>query len=177
MKKLTQENAKAYALENFKKLPELYTEWNTIHSEEIINILDILISNKKINKEKLFALAWVHDIGKIKSEENHAKISVEILKEEFELDGVDIDCILNHGSSAEPKTKEGKLFRYADGLSLFVPKIINFKFYAEAKEGLGFEKIQESIKELYEKYKIKYSDSEEVLELLDKLFNITNKLN
>jgi len=169
MKKLNQKNAKEYALEKFKQLPELYFQWNIIHSEGIIKILKILTKNKIVNIEKLFALAWVHDIGKIKSGKNHAEISLDILKEEFELNDIEIDCILNHGSSGKPKTKEGKIFRYADGLSLFVSKTINFKFYAEAKEGLKFKEIQEKIIRMYKKYKLNYSDSEEAIELLDNL--------
>ncbi len=171
MRKLTKENAKKYALEKFKQMPELHFKWNIIHSESIIEILKILTKNKKVNTDKLFALAWVHDIGKIVSEENHARLSLEILKKDFYLDEIDIDCILNHGSSKNPKTKEGKLFRYADGLSLFTNKAINFKFFAEAKEGSTFEEIKERIKKAYEKYKLRYSDSEEAIKLLENLYN------
>ncbi len=170
MKQLTQENAKEFAQEKFKQLPELLYQWNILHSEGIIEIIKILAKNKNIDKEKLFALAWVHDIGKIISEENHAELSLEILKKEFKLDETDIDCILNHGSSENPKTTEGKIFRYADGLSIFTKEIIMFRFFAEAKEGLSFEEIKERIKKQYKKYKERYSDSKEALELLDKLY-------
>lgn len=170
MKKLTQKNAKEYALNKFKQLSELPYQWNVMHSKGIIEILDKLISDEKFNKEKLFALAWIHDTGKIKSIKNHAEVGVEILKKEFELDEIDIDCILRHGSSSEPKTKEGKVFRYSDGLSLFLPEVIKFKFYAEDKEGKSFDEIKDGIENMYEKYKESYSDSKEVLDLLDKLF-------
>ena len=171
MKELTQANAKEYALKKFKQLPVLYFQWNILHSKGIIEVLKILTKDKQINIDKLFTLAWVHDIGKIKSEENHAELSLEILKKDFYLDEVDKDCILNHGSSGNPQTEEGKLFRYADGLSLFTKEIIHFKFSAETKEGLTLEKIQENIKKVYKKYKAKYSDSEEVLILLEHLYN------
>ena len=176
MKELTQKNAKEYALEKFNQMPELSFKWNVFHSGGIIEILKIITLNKDVNINKLFALAWLHDIGKIKSEKNHAKLSLEILKKDFMLDDVGIDCILNHGSSGNPKTKEGKIFRYADGLSLFTNNVINFKFYAEAKEGLTFEKIHEDIKNSYEKYRLLYSDSKEIVELLELLFwNRSNK--
>ncbi len=129
-------------------MPELEKQWNIIHSESIIEILNVIATNKNMNLEKFFSLAWLHDIGKIKSEKNHAEISLEMLKEEFELDEIDKDCILNHGSSSEPKTKEGEIFRYADGLSLFTNESIKFRFYAEAKEGLDFEQIKEKLKKI-----------------------------
>ncbi|MEM4271163.1 MAG: HD domain-containing protein [Candidatus Pacearchaeota archaeon] len=171
MKQLTEKNAKEFALERFKELPELNFKWNIIHSEGIIKILSILSKNTNFNKTKLFALAWVHDIGKIISEEDHAKLSLEILKKEFILDEVDVDCIINHGSSGNPKTEEGKIFRYADGLSLFTKRAIRFRFFAEAKEGLGFEDIEERIKTFYNKYKSSYADSKEILRLLEDLYN------
>lgn len=171
MKQLTEENAREFALEKFKVLPELNFKWNLFHSEGIIKILSILSKNKNFNKNKLFALAWVLDIGKTITEEDHAKLSLEILKKEFILDEVDIDCIINHGSSGNPKTEEGKIFRYADGLSLFTKRVIRFRFFAEAKEGLSFEDIEERIKKFYNKYKSSYADSEEILTLLTDLYD------
>jgi len=171
MKQLTEENAREYALEKFKELPELNFKWNILHSEGIIKVLNILCANKEIDKNKLFALAWVHDIGKTISEKNHANLSLEILKKEFILDEIDIDCILNHGSSGKPKTKEGKIFRHSDGLSLFTKEVIMFRFFAEAKEGFSFEDIKERINKFYNKYKSSYVDSEEALNLLEDLYN------
>lgn len=173
MKKLTLKNAKRYALEKFKVLPNLHYLWNILHSEMLIETLKLLI--KKEPSDRLKALAWVHDIGKIISEEDHAKMSMKILQNEFELDEIDKDCILNHGSSSKPKTPLGGLFYCADGLSLFLPKSITFKFYAESKENKNFDEIQLNIEQLYQKYKIKYSDYNDAVFLLEKLFkNITN---
>ena len=169
MEILTIESAKKYALDKFKKLPELKYQLNILHSKGMIKALDLIITDN-IDKEKLIALAWVHDIGKIISKENHAKLGLELLKKDFELNLIDIDCILNHGSSTTPKTKEGKIFRYIDGLSLFTQEVLNFRFYNEAKEGLTFEEAQEKIKKTYEKYKTAYSDSAEIIKTLDKLF-------
>jgi len=173
MKELNIENAKKYALKKFNELPELKRDWNIIHAEGIIESLKLLNCEDKI-KEKLFAIAWVHDIGKIKSNDGHAKLSLEILKKEFELDQIETDCILNHGSSSVPKTEEGKIFRYSDGLSLFTSKAVMFKYYAEAKEGSDFNEITSGIKKSYDKYREKYSDSETALRLLDRLYNNLN---
>ncbi|MEM4240292.1 MAG: HD domain-containing protein [Candidatus Woesearchaeota archaeon] len=172
MKQLTISNARSFAIERFKSLPELQSGWNIVHSEAIIKMLDVLCEG---NKEKLSALAWVHDIGKTVGEENHAELSIKILKEEFELDETDIDCITNHGSSGKPKTEEGKIFRYADGLSLFCKESADFRFYAEAKEGLSKKQIMDEISKSYAKYKEKYADSEKVINLLENLFSEINQ--
>ncbi len=82
--KVTPDNAEEFAANKFKALPELYFKWNMLHSKCLIKMLDILCEGKGINKEKLVALAWVHDVGKIISEENHALHSVKMLKEEFD---------------------------------------------------------------------------------------------
>ncbi len=87
------------------------------------------------------------------------------------IDETDIDCITNHGSSGKPKTEEGKIFRYADGLSLFCRETVDFKFYAEAKEGLSQKQTMDEISKSYAKYREKYADSEKVVNLLDKLFS------
>lgn len=170
MEKLTEKKAQKYAQERFKQLPELYFKWNIIHSKGIIKILKIISKDKNVDLNKLFALAWVHDIGKVIKEEDHAKLSLDILKKDFKIDDIDSDCILNHGSSAKPKTKEGVLFRYADGLSFFTSEVIQFMFFAEAKEGLEFEQIKEKIHKMYVKYKEKYSESKEILNLLDYMY-------
>ena len=170
MKPLTEENAKKFALEKFREMPRLEFKWSIIHSEGIIRVLNILCKNKEINKDKLFALAWVHDIGKTISEKEHAKLSLEILEKEFVLDEVDIDCILNHGSSGRPKTREGRIFRYADGLSIFTKEAIMFVFFRGAKEGMGFGEIKERIKKFYNKYKERYADSKEAIKLLEELY-------
>lgn len=160
------EEARKYAERKFKELPEFLCQWNLLHVRYVIKAVKELAKGRNINLGKLEALAWVHDIGKIKSDENHAQHSVEILEKDFELDDIDRDCILEHGSSGKPKTQEGKIFRLADGLSLFYPEVILFRFYVESKEGLSFEEIKAKIKATYEKYLQAYSDSQPAILLL-----------
>jgi hypothetical protein len=162
--------AKEYAKNNFERLGAIEAQWNYFHSRGIISAINELVEDTSIDKNKLFALAWVHDIGKIQGEENHAEKGVKILLEDFNLDEVDIDCIKNHGSSSKPVTKEGKLFRYCDGLSLFYPEVALFRFYAGGKEGNTFEEIKEWMKKYYEKYLSAYSDNPKVIDLLKKKF-------
>jgi|SRR3989344_1184911 len=161
---MDEEKAKEYADEKFKSLGELEAKWNYYHSFCIIKALKELGKDE----EKLRALAWVHDIGKINGEENHPEKSIVILKEDFDLDEIDIDCIRNHGSSARPETEEGKVFRYSDGLSLFYPETILFLVYGMAKEGKSFDEIRKYLDKQYDKYLNAYSDNSVVIELLKK---------
>lgn len=164
---MNEDNTKRFAEINFKKLPDYLYQWNILHVKCMIKAIEELSKTEKIDVSKLKALAWVHDIGKIKSEDNHAEISIKILEKEFDLDDIDKDCILNHGSSGKPKSKEAKLFQKSDGISLFYPEIILFRFWAEAKEGADFEEIKEKIKKQFEKYIKAYSDNQMAVDLLN----------
>jgi hypothetical protein len=163
---MNEQQAKEFAEEKFKKLSMDYQKWNYIHSKCMIKAIDELTDNKGII-EKLKPLAWVHDIGKINGD-NHAEKSIEVLKD-FNLDETEKDCILNHGSSGNPKSEEAKIFQCADGISLFYPETVIFKFWADAKEGKSFEEIKEDAKRQYIKYLKTYS-SEKAINLLKKKF-------
>lgn len=160
--------AKKLAIERFSKMEEEYYKWNIFHAECMIKAIEELTEDKTI-RNKLIPLAWIHDLGKTIEDKDHAQHSIEILEKEFELDEVDRDCILNHGSGGEPKTKEGKIFRYADGLSLFYPKIISLRMWHEGKEGKRYSEAKETIKSIYEKYLEAYED-ENVKDVLIRLF-------
>lgn len=54
---------------------------------------------------------------------------------------------------------------------MFCKEAVDYRFFAEEKEGLGREQITDGIKESYAKYKEKYADSEQAIKLLDELFS------
>jgi HD superfamily phosphodiesterase len=110
----------------------------------------------------------VHDIGKIENDNNHAELGVKILEKEFKLNEVDRDCILNHGSSRKPRTDYGKIFRYADGISLFYPEMIKVRIEIEQKNGMKLIDIKKNIAKIYQKYLEAYSDSKEAIWILNK---------
>lgn len=159
---MNESEAKKFAEEKFKSVSEEMFEWNYNHSKCMILALEEFCPNADY-LPKLKALAWVHDIGKTIQDKNHAELSVKIIQEDFELDDIDEDCILNHGSNGNPESEEAKMFKYADGISLFYPETIEL---LSKKFGS-----KEKLKELYEKYKEAYSDSEKALEILDKNYN------
>lgn len=163
---MTQEEAKQFAEQEFRKMDDTNYEWNILHAKYMIRALKELAKVKKFDLEKLKVLAYVHDIGKVKDDTNHAVLSVEILKEKFKLDEIDIDCITNHGSFGKPVSEEAKAFQTADGISLFYPETLFFRFFAGAKEGLTYDGIKQRIRSQYAKYLGSYKESPEAVEIL-----------
>lgn len=78
----------------------------------------------------------------------------------------------NYGSLGNPSTEAGKLFRYCDGLSIFYPEVLLFRFYAEATEGKSYAQIKEDLDKMYKKYLQAYSDNPEVIALLKKKYSL-----
>ena len=112
-------------------------EWLYLHSKLMREASLILAKNEKINTKALKIAAWVHDIGYIKGNGNHAKYSIEILEKEYKvkIDPVVKDCILNHTFGKKPKTKEGKIFQVADKLFIINRDFLEYlkKFKREKK--------------------------------------------
>lgn len=116
----------------------------------------------------------MHDIGKVEGEENHPVKGRAILERHFALDGVDIDCVLNHGSKGKPSTPEGKIFRYADGLSLFYPQTVLFRFHSDGVEGSSYNQVVNDMQDLYAKYSKAYEDNPKVISLLKKRYKLVS---
>lgn len=168
MEELNVEKARLFAENTFKQMPDLECRWYILHSECMILAIKELakISVLSLDLNKMMALAWLHDIGKVYGENNHAEMSLKIAEKQFKLDNLDRDCILNHGSKGLPQSNEARLFQKADGLSLFYPKIIHFRFWGRARNGAEFDEVEREIKEVYEKYLKLYSGDKPVIELL-----------
>ena len=163
---INEEAARKFAEDSFSKLAELDCKWNITHVKCMIRAIKQLTKKESIIN-RLVPLAWIHDIGKIKREKDHAKLSVEILeKNKFNLDNIDKDCVLNHGSNGKPESEEAKIFRVADGISLFYPELLLLRFYAEAKEGESFDEIIQNLQKVYEKYSLAYKNIPKAVELL-----------
>jgi len=174
---MKEREAKQFAYKEFKKLGILGREWNLLHARCMIKVLSEFSKTKNLDLNKLKALAWVHDIGKIKNKEKHAKAGVEIIKKKFYIDKIDKDCILNHGATGKPKTKMGEVFRVADGISIFDLEAILFRFYAQAKEGYKFEEIHNEIKKLYKKYLRVYAKYPFAIKILKRKYGVLKTFN
>ncbi|MEM4330753.1 MAG: HD domain-containing protein [Candidatus Pacearchaeota archaeon] len=95
------------------------------HTERVVFCVEILAKKFKLDKEKIVFSAWVHDIGYFLGAEKHAEKSLEILEnEKIEIDEEIKDAILNHGTSANPKTIYGKIMQIADKISIIDRNIL-----------------------------------------------------
>jgi hypothetical protein len=168
---MQEQEAKTFAEQEFTKKSALDYKWNYLHSKYMILALKDLTNDKKL-LDRLIPLAWVHDIGKIESEENHAEYSLKILDKKFKLDFVDKDCILNHGVSGKPTTEEGKIFQNADGISLFYPEVLLIRFLIEGKQGSDFDELINKIKKQYQRYLEIYSWNPKAIKLLVQRYNL-----
>lgn len=108
---------------------------NLLHSKSVLKCCIALSKGKNADTASLKIAAWLHDIGRVESQEAHAIKSVEIAEKEFgNLSPIIRDCILNHGYSEKPETTEGRIIQLADKMSVMLPEA--FIFHArQDKEG------------------------------------------
>ncbi len=124
-KQLTVEIAKRIAQEHLSKIKNKEdSEFLIIHSEAVGNIAAILCKDPVIDKDFLRIAGWLHDIGYSISEEGHALHSLALIEKDYEVSPELRDCILNHGTSGNPSTKEGKLIQVADKASILNPEMV-----------------------------------------------------
>jgi hypothetical protein len=88
-------------------------------------------SDSSFNKDAFLVGIYFHDLGRIISDgSDHPEKGYELFQESFEnkFDEEDIkiikDCCLNHGSDANPETKEGKLLQIWDKSIVFEPEVM-----------------------------------------------------
>lgn len=101
-------------------------EHNFEHIKDVVCYVKKLLSILKVNAdaEVCILAAYWHDIGRLKTANNHEKISAEMLKKElkkqkFEKSFID-NCyaaIENHKYNMTPLTIEGKILKDADKLA------------------------------------------------------------
>ena len=142
--KLTGESAKKFALETFKKMKSGVEKRFLIqHSKSIVKTSMNLAKGRKIDIESLKIACWLHDIGRTVQIEGHANISLKLAKEKFgELNPIIEDCIVNHSSSKNPGTKEGKIMQLADKLSIMNDfKLFKIIFAKEKYKEKGLEMV------------------------------------
>lgn len=125
LKRLDSQIAEEFARKIFEKLPEEDREFNKIHVKAMIEAVEILSKDKKIDVELTETACWLHDIGKTIEIENHAVHSIEILeKEGFEITDKLKDCILNHATGGNPQCLEARLIQIADKAFVINPEIL-----------------------------------------------------
>ena len=114
-------------VENFSD--EELKKFQKIHTPSVVNaslILAELNSIKHlISRDVLECSAWLHDIGYLIEEQNHAEHSINILNERgIKIEEKIFDCITNHGSKGNPNCSEAKILQVADKCSFINPEIL-----------------------------------------------------
>lgn len=125
--KLVVENAEEFFKKEIQNIKNnKLREFLRIHTNSVKESVLILSKNKSLDIETLIVASWVHDIGYVRGEKDHAESSLNILEEaNFEVDEKLRDCILNHGNDKKPKTLEGKIFQMADKISIFDNRLLS----------------------------------------------------
>ena len=138
MNQLTKEKAKKIYEENLNKIEiKELRDFLLVHSKKVKEIAVLLGNRKNLDVETLEIAGWIHDIGYIIDEKEHAKNSFEILeKEGYEISETLKDCILNHGHTKKPLTPEGEIFQMADYISMIYKDILN-TFLQHNKSKIG----------------------------------------
>jgi HD superfamily phosphodiesterase len=116
--KLTVEKAKEFTKKLLMESGSKDGEFWYNHMKAVSETCLVLAAREEnVDLESLEIAGWVHDLGYLVSEESHAKYSLETVEKEFEINEIIRDCIINHGNSGDPKTKEGKIIKFADKLA------------------------------------------------------------
>jgi len=121
MKKLTPALAKEIFFSLAPKIqPQDHQDFIMVHSEKVAKVAKMLAQKMGLDDQLLEIAGWVHDLGYLKSGQEHAEQTILILQDlGYEIDQTLQECILNHGNGKTPQTKEGKIFQLADKLSIF----------------------------------------------------------
>ena len=144
--KLTAKSAERFAKSCFKKIKgEDEYEFHQLHSDGVVKTALKLAEGKKVDKNILIISGWLHDTGRSIGKEGHAENSFKLAEQKFgKLPEKIKDCILNHGRSGKPKSKEAKIIQIADKLSIVEdPRIFKLlfskkKYRKESLEMYGF---------------------------------------
>lgn len=126
-KNLTVGTAKQFAISIFDLIKgQADRDFRIFHAKAVAKTAQALAEgHREIDREALEMGAWLHDIGYVGGEENHAERGIEILeKEGFVVSDKVADCVLHHGTWGKPRTKEGKIIQMADKISFINPGIL-----------------------------------------------------
>ena len=131
-----------------------------LHCRLVID--DALILSHGKYKNEISIAAWLHDLERIKSGEDHVKYSLvfadEFLKEtklSAKSKIIILDCIKNHGSSGKPETIIGIYFQAADKLSMFHEQVLLEHAFRFAKESNSVQELAQKLDDKYNKSLIK----------------------
>lgn len=150
---LTKESAKKFVFEEFAKMkPSVEKKFLVQHTKGVVKTALKLAKNKKVDKKSLEIACWLHDVARSIQSENHAQLGVKMVKDKFgKINSIIEDCIVNHGSSKDPQTEEGKIIQVADKLSIMNDfKLFEIIFAKEKYQDESFKMLDYVYKDLIE---------------------------
>jgi len=150
---LTKESAKKFVFEEFAKMkPNVEKKFLVQHTRGVVKTASKLAKSKKVDKNSLEIACWLHDVARSIQSENHALLGVKMVKEKFgKINYIIEDCIVNHGSSKDPKTEEGKIIQLADKLSIMNDfKLFEIIFAKDKYKGESLKMLDYVYKDLIE---------------------------
>ena len=94
-KQLTPKIAETLAIQKFQQIEsEEDREFRIAHAKTVGETAIILAEGKNLDNNILLIAGWIHDIGSIISQDNHAVHSLDMLiKEDYEISAKLKDCI------------------------------------------------------------------------------------
>ncbi len=145
--------------------------WIFYHTERVVAWARKL---EKAHPYEATIAAWLHDIGRLVSDEEHAKVGAEWAKMWLKNKGLEeesialvVDGIANHGSSTRPSTSVGHTLKLSDALSIWDPSFV-VRLLQEGFEKEKLRKMLEKKWRVIEKYGAeRHINKEDVLKLLE----------
>ena len=152
---------KLFAIQKFKEYDGKFgSEFMIAATEECIKLIERFSYGQQINKNALIIGAYLHDIGRVVTDGPYHNLKgAEIAEAFFEDNNIDdeeirnivLDCVLNHGSNATPKTEEGKIMQFVDKAVLVDVKIVRI-YLKKLTEKLSKEEAVKKAKEKVDKW-------------------------
>ncbi len=128
---ITIKEAEELCVELFSKIEDSKQRSFFILHSKLVGDTACILGKKDLSLdfESMKIAGFLHDIGRIINSDNHAKLSIEILKNKgILINSIIEDCIINHGRDMCPKTKEGLLIQVSDKVSVFDKETLNLIF-------------------------------------------------
>jgi len=162
------QKAESFAISELtKNLPSTFIYHNVNHTRRVVNYVKELIEGEKVDSndaEILELAAWLHDLGYVKSNEKHERLSASIARAFLEAEKIDDTiiekiekCILATTKTIEPTNKLENILVDAD--------------YAHIGNK-GFSEISELLREEWEQQNVmKFTDVDWIQENINFLTN------
>ncbi len=160
--KLIIKKTRSFVVQSFSDNPSKFgSKFMILMADECVKLADELGKNKNLNLSALKIGIYLHDIGRTITDDKDHNIEGKKIAEKFlaeigvndeEILNIVFDCALNHGSDANPITKEGEFMKFLDKAVLINPKLIKIYYdlvRSEIDEEVAKEKVMLKLDKWY----------------------------